>query len=52
MLVTLSGIVTEVREAHIEKALPSMLVTPSGMVTDVREVQFWKADWHINLADL
>ena len=39
MLVTLSGIVTLVREVHDSKALHPMLVTLSGIVTLVREVQ-------------
>ena len=43
MLVTLSGMVTEVREVQPEKAEYPMLVTPFGMVTEVREVQFRKA---------
>ena len=37
MLVTLFGIVTEVRESQSEKAESSMLVTLSGMMTEVRE---------------
>ena len=43
MLVTLSGIVTEVREVQPEKAYDSMLVTPLPMATDVKPVQPSKA---------
>ena len=39
MLVTLSGIVTLVRDLHSEKAHFPMLVTLSGIVTLVRDVQ-------------
>ena len=39
MLVTLSGMVTEVSEAQPENALPPMLVTPFPIVTEVSEVQ-------------
>ena len=39
MLVTLSGIVTLVRDLHPEKARSPMLVTLSGIVTLVRDVQ-------------
>ena len=39
MLVTLSGIVTLVRDAQPEKAQAPMLVTLSGIVTLVRDVQ-------------
>ena len=39
MLVTLSGIVTEVKEEQPEKAHSPMLVTLLGMVTEVKEVQ-------------
>ena len=39
MLVTLSGIVTEVREVQPSKVQISMLVTLSGMVIEEREVQ-------------
>ena len=39
MLVTLSGIVTLVRDVHREKALLPMLVTLSGIVTLVRDLQ-------------
>ena len=38
MLVTLSGIVTLVRDAQPSKAYQPMLVTPSGIVTLVRDV--------------
>ena len=38
MLVTLSGMVIEVREVQPEKAELPMLVTLSGMVTDVKLV--------------
>ena len=43
MLVTLSGIVTLVRDVQPAKALPPMLVTLSGIVTLVRDVQLEKA---------
>ena len=39
MLVTLSGIVTLVRDVQSKKALAPMLVTLSGIVTLVRDVQ-------------
>ena len=39
MLVTLSGMVIEVREMQFSKAELPMLVTPFGMVTEVSEVQ-------------
>ena len=39
MLVTLLGIVIEVREEQLEKAEFPMLVTLLGMVTEVREEQ-------------
>jgi hypothetical protein len=39
MLVTLSGIVTDVKEEQFLKAEFSMLVTLSGIVTDVKEAQ-------------
>jgi hypothetical protein len=39
MLVTLLGIVIEVREVQLEKALSPMLVTLLGMVMEVREEQ-------------
>ena len=39
MLVTLSGIVTLVRDVQLEKAYLPMLVTLSGIVTLVRDVQ-------------
>ena len=43
MLVTLLGMVMEVREEQHQKASLPMLVTLLGMVTEVREEQFWKA---------
>ena len=43
MLVTLSGIVTLVRDLQLEKASSPMLVTLSGIVTLVRDVQSKKA---------
>ena len=39
MLVTLLGIVTEVRDLQPEKALYPMLVTVLGIVIEVRELQ-------------
>ena len=39
MLVTLLGMVTEVREEQEENVLSSMRVTLLGMVTEVREEQ-------------
>ena len=39
MLVTLSGIVTLVRDSQPQKARSPMLVTLSGIVTLVRDVQ-------------
>ena len=39
MLVTLLGIVTEVRLLQLEKALQPMLVTLLGIVTEVRALQ-------------
>ena len=39
MLVTLSGIVTLVRDVQLRKRLSTMLVTLSGIVTLVRDVQ-------------
>ena len=39
MLVTLLGMVMEVREEQPSKAEPSMLVTLLGMVMEVREEQ-------------
>ena len=39
MLVTLSGIVTDVKPLHQEKADSPMLVTLFPMVTDVKPVQ-------------
>ena len=43
MMVTLLGMVMEVRLLQPEKALPPMLVTLSGMVMEVRLLQPWKA---------
>ena len=43
MLVTLSGIVTPVKEVQYMKACFPMLVTLSGIVTLVRDVQSKKA---------
>ena len=43
MLVTLLGIVTEVREEQLAKAHSPMLVTLLGMVIEVREEQWSKA---------
>ena len=43
MLVTLAGMVTDVRLVHLWKAISPMLVTLAGMVTDVRLVHFSKA---------
>ena len=43
MLVTLSGIVTLVRDSQLEKVQSPMLVTLSGIVTLVRDVQPKKA---------
>ena len=39
MLVTLSGMVTEVRDVQKPNAPSPMLVTLSGMVTEVRAMQ-------------
>ena len=39
MLVTLLGIVTEVKDLQPEKALSPMLVTLSGIVIEVKEEQ-------------
>ena len=39
MLVTLLGMVMEVREEQLEKAQSPMLVTLLGIVTEVREEQ-------------
>ena len=39
MLVTLSGIVTLVRDSQSQKASAPMLVTPSGIVMLAKEVQ-------------
>ena len=38
MLVTLSGIVTLVRDVQLEKAEPPMLITLFGIVTLVKDV--------------
>ena len=43
MLVTLSGMVTEVSAVQPENVLLPMLVTLSGTVTEVSEVQFSNA---------
>ena len=43
MLVTLSGIVIDVKPSQPEKALSPMLVTLSGMVMDVKLLQSEKA---------
>ena len=43
MLVTLSGIVTLVRDLQFQKAYSPMLVTLSGIVTLVKDVQSSKA---------
>ena len=43
MLVTLLGIVIEVKEEQPAKAQPPILVTLSGMVTEVKEEQSVKA---------
>ena len=43
MLVTLLGIVTDVREEHPPKTLFPILVTLLGIVIEVRERQYWKA---------
>ena len=39
MLVTLLGIVTEVKEEQLQKAYSPMLVTLLGIVTEVKEEQ-------------
>ena len=39
MLVTLLGIITEVKEEHLLKAELPMLVTLLGIVTEVKEEQ-------------
>ena len=39
MLVTLLGIVTEVKPVHLSKALFPMLVTLFGIVTEVKPLQ-------------
>ena len=43
MLVTLSGIVTLVRDVQKEKASWSMSITLSGIVTLIRDLQLLKA---------
>ena len=43
MLVTLSGIVIDVKLVQSRKAPPTMLVTPFPMVTDVKLLQPEKA---------
>ena len=43
MLVTLSGIVIDVKRLQSEKAYHPMLVTLSGMVTDVKPLHLQKA---------
>ena len=43
MLVTLEGMVTEVRPLQSQKALSPMLVTLEGMVTEVRPLHPQKA---------
>ena len=43
MLVTLSGMVTEVKAEHIPNAPSPMLVTLSGMVMEVKLLQLRKA---------
>ena len=52
MLVTPSGIVTDVREEQRLKALSPMLVTLSGIVTEVRDEQSQKAELPILVIDL
>ena len=44
IVVTLLGIVTEVRRLHSLKAACPIVVTLLGMVTEVRELQPLKAD--------
>ena len=44
MLVTLSGMVTDVKPPQPSKAIPPIYVTLSGMVTDVKPVQPRKAE--------
>ena len=44
MVVTLLGMVTEIRPLHKEKAELLILVTLLGMVIEVRAVQNWKAN--------
>ena len=39
ILITLSGIVTDVKLVQPPKALSPILVTPSGIVTDVKLLQ-------------
>ena len=43
MLVTESGIVTDVRPLQPRNAMSPMVVTESGIVTDVRPLQLEKA---------
>ena len=43
MLVTLLGMVTEVKPLQPEKAKSSMYLTLLGIVTEVRPLQLWKA---------
>jgi hypothetical protein len=43
MIVTLSGMVTEVREVQLLKALISIFFTLLPMLTEVSEEQSWKA---------
>ena len=47
MLVTLLGIVIEVREEHLEKAEDPILVTLLGIVTDVKPEQCPNASYPI-----
>ena len=49
MLVTLDGIVTDVRPLQPENAEAPMLVTLEGIVNDVRPLQFQNATLLINL---
>ena len=43
MLVTLAGIVIEVKLVAIENASSPMLITLSGIVMDVKPDAYWKA---------
>ena len=43
MLITLLGIVIDVKPVQLEKALSPMLVTLLGIVTDVKPLQSLKA---------